>query len=104
MFASALLLAALAADPDAPVRGEVSFTPTEAEASVPERFRLTEASFPFEMEPLRRTERYAVWAVRFPSPIETPDPENNTVHAEYFQPTGPDAGPGPGPRPGVVVL
>ena len=41
---------------------------------------------------------YTVAAVRFPSPIVTPDPENNTVHAEYFRPVG------PGRRPAVVVL
>jgi dipeptidyl aminopeptidase/acylaminoacyl peptidase len=79
-------------------RGEVAFRPTEAEVSVPERFRLEAADFGFEMEPLRTTDRYTVAAVRFPSPVVTPDPENNTVHAEYFLPVG------PGRRPAVVVL
>ena len=45
------------------------------------------------------TRRYTVSKLRFPSLIETPDPENNTVHAEYFAPVG--FGPG---RPGVIVL
>ena len=37
--------------------------------------------------------------LRFPSPITTPEPENNVVHAEYFRPNG------PGPkRPAVIVL
>jgi dienelactone hydrolase len=79
-------------------RGEASFRPTEAESSVPERFRLEAATFGYEMDRLRETPRYAVEAVRFPSPIETPDPENNTVHAEYFRPVG------EGRRPAVVVL
>jgi dipeptidyl aminopeptidase/acylaminoacyl peptidase len=39
-----------------------------------------------------------VFKVRFPSPITTEVPENNTVHGHYFQPEG------EGPFPGVVVL
>ncbi len=96
MLHNSLLLLMLAVGPA--LRGEVAFEPTEAEASVPERFRLPAATFSFEQEPLCQSTHYSVWAVRFPSPIETPDPENNTVHAEYFQPDG------PGPHPGVVVL
>ena len=42
--------------------------------------------FPYEMEPRLETAEYTVSAVRFPSPIVTPDVENNTVHAEYFRP------------------
>ena len=49
--------------------------------------------------PCSRPARYTVSKLRFPSLIETPDPENNTVHAEYFAPVG--FGPG---RPGVIVL
>ncbi|MDB5351580.1 MAG: dienelactone hydrolase-like enzyme [Planctomycetota bacterium] len=79
-------------------RGEVTFRPTEAEAKVPERFRLSEAKFGFEIEERRTTPRYSVSAIRFPSPVVTPDPENNTVHAEYFRPTG------EGKRAAVVVL
>jgi cephalosporin-C deacetylase-like acetyl esterase len=79
-------------------RGEVAFRPTSAETSVPERFRLEPARFSLEMEPLRVTDNYSVRAVRFPSPVVTPEPENNTVHAEYFQPAG------PGRRPAVIVL
>lgn len=92
------LLLVLAADPIA--HGMATFTPTEAESEVPEPFRLAEATFPFEMEPLRKSERYSVWALRFPSPIVTPDPENNTVHAEYFRPEGREDH----RAPGVVVL
>ncbi len=92
------LLCLLAAGPS--MRGEATFRPTGAESRVPERFRLEEATFPFEMESLREAGGYSVWAVRFPSPIATPDPENNTVHAEYFCPSE-----GEGRRgPGVVVL
>ena len=45
------------------------------------------------------TRRYVVSKLRFPSLIETPDAENNVVHAEYFAPIG--FGP---KRPGVIVL
>ncbi|AGA25916.1 alpha/beta hydrolase family protein [Singulisphaera acidiphila] len=79
-------------------RGEASFQPTMAEADVPELFRLSAARFPYECETIRTEPLFSVSAVRFPSPITTPDPENNTVHAEYFRPVG------PGRRPAVVVL
>jgi dienelactone hydrolase len=65
---------------------------------VPPPFKLPAAVFDFEIEPLLQTERYTVSAVRFPSPVESPDPENNTVHAEYFEPVGKKR------RPAVVVL
>jgi dienelactone hydrolase len=81
-------------------RGQAEFRPTPDEARVPERFRLPEAVFPFETEPRLETPGYAVLAVRFPSPVVTSDPENNTVHAEYFRPRGPDGR----RRPAVVVL
>jgi dienelactone hydrolase len=81
-----------------PERGEISFQPTAIEAAVPERFRLAAAVFDFELESLRMTPNYTVAAVRFPSPIVTIDPENNTVHAEYFRPNA------QGRRPAVVVL
>ncbi len=82
-------------------RGEITFTPTAAEADVPERFRLAEATFGYEMELVRETERYRVYKVRFPSPVETRDAANNTVHAEYFQPIAANA---ESRAPGVVVL
>ena len=79
-------------------RGEASFQPTAAEAQVPELYRLTAARFPYEREGIRTEPSFSVSAVRFPSPITTPDPENNTVHAEYFCPVGRTR------RPAVVVL
>ncbi len=57
------------------------------------------AVFSFELEPVLKTPRYTVSKLRFPSPIETPDPANNVVHAEYFAPVG--FGPN---RPAVIVL
>ena len=80
-------------------KGEVAFRPGPLEASVPEPFRLEPALFSFELTPILATRRYTVSKLRFPSPIETPDVENNLVHAEYFAPIG--IGP---KRPAVVVL
>jgi dienelactone hydrolase len=78
--------------------GRVAYEPTAAEANVPAELRLEAARFAFEVEPVRDDARFAVAKVRFPSPLESPAPENNTVHAEYFRPKA------PGRRPGVVVL
>jgi dienelactone hydrolase len=79
--------------------GQVVFRPTPRESSVPELFRLEKGPFRFELEPVLAAPRYRVGRLRFPSPIVTPDPENNVVHAEYFEPVG-----FPGRRPAVVVL
>ena len=79
-------------------RGEAPFRPTAAEAGVPEAFRLAASSFAYELEPLRDEPAFGVSALRFPSPIESPDPVNNTVRAEYFRPKV------AGKRPAVVVL
>jgi dipeptidyl aminopeptidase/acylaminoacyl peptidase len=79
--------------------GNVAFRPEIWESSVPERFRLEPAVFAYELEPVMSTPRYTVSKLRFPSPVVTPDAENNTVHAEYFAPVG--FGP---KRPCVIVL
>ncbi len=81
-----------------PERGEAEFRRSAAEPAVPELFRLEAARFPFELEPRRDTPRYTVQALRFPSPIASNDPHNDTVHADYFRPKG------PGRKPAVVVL
>jgi dienelactone hydrolase len=78
--------------------GEATFRPSPAEAQVPELFRMTGATFAYELEPVRETPGYSVARLRFPSPIVTPDEANNTVHGEYFRPRG------EGKRPAVVVL
>ncbi len=78
--------------------GLATFHPNPAESNIPELFRLPEATYTYEFEPVRETSGYSVAKIRFPSPVVSPDPANNTVHAEYFQPKG------PGKRPAVVVL
>ncbi len=82
-------------------RGESSFRPTVDEPGVPARFRLEASAFSFEMETRLKTPGYQVSTVRFPSPIVSPDVENNTVHAEYFRPAGADR---EHRRPAVIVL
>ncbi len=84
--------------------GEAHFQPTAAEADVPERFRLDPAVFTYELEMLRDSGRFSVAALRFPSPVVSPDPVNNTVHAEYFRPIAPSPDPNPQRRPAVIVL
>ena len=51
---------------------------------------------------LQKSERgFRVYRLRYPSPIQTPVAENNTIPAEYYLPDGAEAGPA---RPAVVVL
>ncbi len=80
--------------------GVVDFRPSSSEASVPALFRLEAATFRYETTPVRETARHKVSTVRFPSPIESPDPVNNVVHAEFFEPTTPTDR----KRAGVIVL
>jgi dienelactone hydrolase len=101
-LSNALILLALAASGAGVERGEAAFRPTAAEADVPERFRLGPSTFAYELEPLRDAGGYSVAALRFPSPVDSPDPVNNTVHAEYFRPD--EGRPGPRRRPAVIVL
>jgi len=80
-------------------RGQVRFQPGPLEPSVPERFRLDADVYSYELKPVLTESRYTVSNLTFPSPIETPDVVNNTVHAEYFAPLGHE-----GKRPAVIVL
>ena len=83
---------------EVPDQSTIEFTSAENENSVPSHFRLTSHRFEADAELLRESGAMRVHAVTFPSPIETAIEENNTVHAEYFQPAG------KGPFPAVVVL
>jgi dienelactone hydrolase len=88
----------------APVRagesGRFRFAPQGDQKDVPPRYRLDARTCAYQMDlkydlPLSGV---TVYRVRFPSPVESPHPENNTVHAEYYRPHG------AGPFPGVLVL
>jgi dienelactone hydrolase len=81
-------------------KGTVHFQPLGDQKNVPQRYRLEEHTFTYTLE--LKTELPAsgveIYHVRFPSPVETSCPENNTVHAEYYRPKS------KGPVPGVIVL
>jgi dienelactone hydrolase len=106
LYVSAVLLSlatiasiAPAAEPE--VRhGEVRFEPAAEEShAVPERFRLEAATFAFEQTPQPNWQGdVQVSLVTFPSPVNTPHENNNTVHCEYFRPAK------PGKYPACVVL
>jgi dienelactone hydrolase len=93
-----LALAAMAAEPLE--KGTVRFTPVGDQKDIPERYRLDARSFDYEMDlkcELPET-GVRIWRLRFPSPVTSPCPENNTVHAEYYRPQG------SGRVPAVIVL
>ena len=80
--------------------GQVRFEPVPNEEQVvPEPFRLTAQTFSFDQVPQSQwVGDVAVSKVTFPSPVVTPEPNNNTVHCEYFRPAK------PGKYPACVVL
>lgn len=74
-------------------------TPKRSEPSpVPEIYQLDNTPFTYELEPQSVVGGVLISKLRFPSPVATEHPENNTVHAEYFRPLG------SGPFPCVIVL
>jgi dienelactone hydrolase len=79
-------------------QGSVRFEPDAIEAVVPERFRLPGRDIVYESDLVRTLGKVRLYKLTFPSPVETAVSENNTVHAEYFQPIG------TGPFPACVVL
>jgi dienelactone hydrolase len=95
---SAALPAAAAGPPVE--KGTVHFRPAGDQHAIPERYRLDEHTFPFELTlkgPLPGL-NVDVFVLRYPSPVKTAVPENNTVYAEYYRPRG------AGPFPGAIVL
>lgn len=83
-----------------PEKGQVRFEPLPDPNTVPERYQLAAHAFDYELVFKRRLPNSGVSIshLTFPSPVESPHPPNNTVHAEYYRPQG------PGPFPGVIVL
>jgi cephalosporin-C deacetylase-like acetyl esterase len=81
-------------------QGEVRFEPVADEQHVvPEPFRLVAQTFSFRQTPQPQyVGNVAVSLITFPSPVKTPEPNNNTVHCEYFRPAK------PGKYPACVVL
>ena len=80
--------------------GTFHYAPVADQSTLPERYQLAARDFTYQS-----TVKYdlplsgvTVHRVTFPSPIESPHKENNTVHAEYYQSTL------PGKHPSAVVL
>jgi dienelactone hydrolase len=88
------------AAPPGAEKGTFRFTPAGDQKDVPPRYRLAAATFDYQttLKYDLPTAEVSVYRVRFPSPVQSPHPENNTVHAEYYRPHG------RGPFPGVIVL
>src|SRR5437870_4993243 len=89
-----------AAEPNGPEKGSFRFKPVGDPQSIPDRYRLDERTFDYELS-LKHdlpTADVTVYRLQFASPVETPLKENNTVHAEFYRPQG------KGPFPGVIVL
>jgi dienelactone hydrolase len=88
--------------PDRPQeeKGSVRFEPRGDQKDIPERYRLDAHAFDYDVTFKTRLPNFGaeVYHVRFPSPVVTACPENNTVHCEYYRPQG------KGPFPGVIVL
>jgi dienelactone hydrolase len=100
LLTASLLSTAAPAPGAAATAGEVRFAGDDPADDVPEQFRLAAHTFRFEQ---RLTHHLAhsgitVYAVTFPSPVETRSAQNNTVHAEFFAPVGGTS------RPAAIVL
>ncbi len=80
--------------------GTVHFAPADDQKEVPPLYRLGPRSFDYTMKWMYNLPGYdiGVYDVRFPSAVESPTPENNTVYAEYYRPEG------KGPFPCAIVL
>ncbi len=96
---AAVLALAPSADP-AVEKGTVQFTPADDQGEVPRLYRLAPRAFDYQMKWMYDLPGYdiGVYDVRFPSAVESPTPENNTVYCEYYRPEG------KGPFPCVIVL
>lgn len=81
-------------------KGQFRFEPARTEDRIPERYRLSPATYTFELHPKLDlpVSEVEVYHLQFPSPVKSPFESNNTVHAEYYRPKG------NGPFPAVIVL
>lgn len=74
---------------DRPVeKGTIHYKPNDDQKSTPERYRLQEHKFDFEM--IKKgdliTCEGTLYHLTFPSPVESAVKENNTVHADFYLP------------------
>jgi dienelactone hydrolase len=86
-------------------KGTIHFYPSGDQEKIPERYRLEAHSFDYEMKQIKNLpiSGVQVYHVRFPSPVITDCPENNTVHAEYYRPASQQQE-SHDTFPGVIVL
>lgn len=96
------LAVVFAGSPDLPrpERGSTKFSADDKANGVPERFRLDNHTFDYELT-LKHDLKNAgveVWTLTFPSPVKTKHVENNTVPCEFYLPKGAKK------RPAAVVL
>src|SRR5436305_915532 len=71
-----------------PLTGTVHFVPQGDQESIPQRYRLEDHTFSYEMwlEHDLPNSSIEIYHVRYPSPVVTDCPDNNNVHAEYYRP------------------
>lgn len=100
MVGGLLAVAVWASEPQPVEKGTVQFVPKEDQEKIPARYRLAKNHFDYEMKKLRDlpVSGVEIYQLRFPSPVKSATPENNTVYAEYYRPAG------KGPFPCVIVL
>jgi dienelactone hydrolase len=82
------------------IRGTVEFRPRGDQQAIPSRYRLSARKFDFSMTLVKELPNTGIeiYQLRYPSPVVSPTPENNTVYAEYYRPKE------AGRYPGVIVL
>jgi dienelactone hydrolase len=93
------LAAPLFAEPK-PETGTVKFSADDTANGVPERFRLQNHTFEFQLT-LKYDLKHSdveVYTFTFPSPVTTKHESNNTVHCEFYRPKNAKN------RPAAVVL
>ncbi|MCS6850759.1 MAG: alpha/beta hydrolase family protein [Gemmataceae bacterium] len=68
--------------------GRVTFRPLDDQRAIPERYRLGPLTFEYtlSLKAVFPASGVEVYRLTFPSPVQSPHPENNTVHAEYYRP------------------
>ncbi len=96
----ATILLCLPAWEEASAQGSFVYYPKGDQSKIPAIYRLDEKKVEYKLVLKNRKESLGITIheVTFPSPYESPHPENNTVWCEYYRPIGLAKG------PGVVVL
>ncbi len=79
--------------------GSFAFSSADTEQQIPPMYRMESKRFSYNLSaPAQPEPGFTTQTLRFPSPIESPFPENNIVHAVYYRPIG------KGPFPTTIVL